>query len=158
MTPDQSQQAIFSFLKTAYGLPDPIAEIITAQSGHETAGWTSNVYETLNNAFGFGYSGGGAYYGYNDIEDSITDVVNWLSNNVPGFQNITDPNAYATALKNANYYTDTESNYASGIENYMNTALATIVTTISNNPIPSGIIAVGVILVIAFLASRPRKG
>lgn len=123
LTPDQAQQVIYDTLRTSYGLGDTISKIITAQSGHETAGWTSNVYKTLNNCFGFGYSGGGAYYGYNSIEDSVSDVVNWLSNNVPDFQNITDPDSYATALKNAGYYTDTESNYASGIENWIDNNL-----------------------------------
>jgi hypothetical protein len=127
LTPAQAQQVIYDTLRTGYDLPDPIAKIITAQSGHETAGWTSNVYQTLNNCFGFGYTGGGAYYGYNSIEDSVTDVVNWLSNNVQNFQNITDPDTYATALKNAGYYTDTEINYAQGIANYIDNNLQLVV-------------------------------
>lgn len=122
-TPDQAQEVIYSFLRTGYGLGDTIAKIITAQSGHETAGWTSNVYKTLNNAFGFGYSGGGNYYGYNSIEDSVSDVVNWLSTTVPDFQNITDRDTYAQALKDHGYYTDAESNYANGIENWYNNNL-----------------------------------
>ena len=123
VTPDQAQQIIYDTLRTGYDLPDAIAKIITAQSGHETAGWTSNIYITLNNCFGFGYTGGGNYYGYNSIEDSVSDVVNWLSNNVPNFQNITDPDTYATALKASGYYTDTETNYAAGITNYINNNL-----------------------------------
>jgi hypothetical protein len=119
-TPAQAQQIIYNFLRTAYGLPDAISKIITAQSGHETAGWTSNVYTTFNNAFGYGFTGGGNYYGYNSIEDSVSDVVNWLSNNVPGFQNLTDPDQYATAIRAKGYYTDTESNYAQGIWDYLN--------------------------------------
>lgn len=119
-TPAESEQAIYSFLRTAYGLPDPIAKIITAQSGHETAGWTSNIFESLNNAFGFGFSGGGNYYGYNSIEESVSDVVNWLSNNVPGFQNLSDPDQYATAIRAKGYYTDSETNYAQGIWNFLN--------------------------------------
>jgi hypothetical protein len=156
LTPDESQQVIFSFLKSAYSLPDPIAQIITAQSGHETAGWTSSVYKTLNNAFGFGWNGS-SYYGYNSVEESVTDVVNWLSNNVPDFQDMTDPGIYATALKSANYYEDSETNYVNGIENYLNTALTGAVSLVANNPIPSGIIFAGIILIIAFFASRPRK-
>lgn len=126
LTPAQAQQIIYDTLRTGYDLPDPIAKIITAQSGHETAGWTSNVYKTLNNCFGFGYTGGGNYYGYNSIEDSVSDVVNWLSNNVPNFQNITDADTYATALKAAGYYTDSETNYSQGIANYINNNLQLI--------------------------------
>lgn len=123
-TPAQAQEVIYTFLRTAYGLPDQISKIITAQSGHETAGWTSNVFLTLNNAFGFGYTGGGAYYGYNSIEDSVSDVVNWLSNNVPGFQNITDPDQYAAAIQAKGYFTDNLSTYENGIENWFNANLA----------------------------------
>lgn len=118
-TPAQAQQDIYNFLRTGYNLPDAIAKIITAQSGHETAGWTSNVFRSLNNAFGFGFTGGGNYYGYNSIEESVTDVINWLSAKVPGFQDITDPDIYATAIRGQGYYTDSESNYAQGIWDYI---------------------------------------
>jgi hypothetical protein len=123
LTPDQAQQAIYNFLRTGYNLPDAIAKIITAQSGHETAGWTSNIYNTLNNCFGFGYSGNGNYYGYNSIEDSVSDLVNWVSAKIPNFQNITDPTVYAQALHDNGYYTDTVSNYANGIANYFDNNL-----------------------------------
>jgi|SRR5277367_2883556 len=124
LSPDQAQTVIYTFLRNSYGLGDEISKIITAQSGHETNGWTSNIYETLNNCFGYGYSGGGAYYGYNNIEDSVSDLVNWLSNHVSDFQNITDPDVYAQALKDNNYYTDTETNYAAGIARWFNNNLA----------------------------------
>jgi flagellum-specific peptidoglycan hydrolase FlgJ len=123
LTADQAQQVIYDTLRTAYNLPDPIAKIITAQSGHETAGWTSNIYRTLNNCFGFGYSGNGNYYGYNSIEDSVSDLVNWVSNHVPDFQNMTDEDEYAQALHDNGYYTDTESNYAAGLERWYNNNL-----------------------------------
>jgi hypothetical protein len=145
LTPDQAQQIIYSFLRTNYGLGDTIAKIITAQSGHETAGWTSNVYQTLNNCFGFGYTGGGNYYGYNDIEGSVEDVVNWLTANVPNFAAITDPAAYAQALSSAGYYTDTVSNYTNGIENYMNDNLQLVA-----GASVAVLVAIGVVLYMIF--------
>jgi hypothetical protein len=141
LTPDQAQQVIYDTLRTSYGLPDTISKLITAQSGHETAGWTSNVYQTLNNCFGFGYTGGGNYYAYNSIEDSVSDLVNWLSNNAPGFQNITDADTYAMALKNGGYYTDTESNYAAGIQNWFNNNLQ-----LAAGIGVAGIVAIGLLL------------
>jgi hypothetical protein len=139
VTPDQAQEIIYSFLRNSYGLGDQVSKIITAQSGHETAGWTSNVYESLNNCFGYGYSGG-TYYGYNSIEDSVTDLVNWLSTHVTDFQNITDPDVYAQALKDNSYYTDTETNYAAGIARWFN-----------NNLALSAAIGVGGILIISLI-------
>ena len=145
LTPDQAEQIIYSFLRSNYGLPDAISKIITAQSGHETAGWTSNVYKTLNNCFGYGYTGGGNYYGYNDIEGSVQDVVAWLTEHIPDFQDITDPTAYAQALSAAGYYTDTVSNYANGIINYMNDNLQ-IVAGAS----VAVLVAIGVVLYMIF--------
>lgn len=128
-TPAQAQQIIYDLLRTGYGLPDTISKIIVAQSGHETAGWSSNVYKTLNNAFGYGYVGNGNYNGYNSIEDSVSDVVNWLTGKIqagtfPALNTITDIGTYAQALSDNGYYTDSESNYAGGMANWFNNNLA----------------------------------
>jgi hypothetical protein len=121
ITPDQAQQIIYSYLRTNYALPDQISKLITAQSGHETNGWTSNVWLTDNNGFGYGYQGNGvyAYYPYG-IQDSVDAVITWLDKHAPGYENFTDPDQYAQALKNANYYTDMETNYAGGIARWYN--------------------------------------
>lgn len=120
VTPDQAQQIIYTYLRTNYALPDPISKLITAQSGHETDGWTSNVWFKYNNGFGYGYQGNGVYYSYPSIQDSIDDLVGWLDRHAAGYENFTDPDQYATALKNAGYYTDMESNYANGITRWFN--------------------------------------
>jgi hypothetical protein len=146
-TPEQAETIIYNFLRTAYGLPDAISKIITAQSGHETNGWTSNVYNTLNNAFGFGYSGSGNYYGYNSIEESVTDVVNWLSEKVPDFQNITDPDVYAAAIQGHGYFTDNLTTYENGIQRWLNNNLA----------LGAGIGVVGVCLVVALIWILTKK-
>lgn len=120
LTPDQAQQAIYSYLRTNYALPDPISKLITAQSGHETGGWTSHIWLQNNNGFGYGYQGGGVYNFYPSIQDSIDDVIGWLDRHAPGYENFTDPDTYAQALKNAGYYTDMETNYAAGISRWFN--------------------------------------
>lgn len=123
LTPDQAQTAIYTWLRSNYALPDPISKIITAQSGHETGGWTSNVWFTYNNGFGYGYQGGGVYNSYPSIQDSVDDVVGWLDRHVPGYETITDPDTYAQALHDNGYYTDTESNYSAGISRWLNNNL-----------------------------------
>jgi hypothetical protein len=119
LSPDQSEQAIYNAARNN-NLPDAISKIITAQSGHETAGWTSNVYLSDNNAFGYGYDGAGNYYAYESVEDSVSDLVGWLTRHVPNFQDITDPDIYAASLKSKGYYGDTQTNYAAGIERWFN--------------------------------------
>jgi hypothetical protein len=123
LTPDQAQQVIYSWLRTNYALPDPISKIITAQSGHETGGWTSNIWLQNNNGFGYGYQGGGNYEFYNTVQDSVDDLIGWLGRHVPGYETITDPDTYAQALKNNGYYTDSESNYSAGVSRWLNNNL-----------------------------------
>lgn len=127
ITPAQAEKIIYDYLRTQYALPDTISKIITAQSGHETNGWTSNVWLKDNNGFGYGYQGGGnyTYYPYG-ITDSVDDLVGWLDRHVPGYETFTDPDQYAQALKDAGYYTDVESNYSAGISRWFNNNLQLI--------------------------------
>jgi hypothetical protein len=124
ITPNQAQTIIYNRLRTFYGLPDPIAKIITAQSGHETGGWLSPVYKTDNNLFGYGYDGNGnyTYYPYG-IQDSIDDLVGWLDRHVPGYEAITVPGDYAAAIRAQGYYTDSLTNYSNGISRWLNNNL-----------------------------------
>jgi flagellum-specific peptidoglycan hydrolase FlgJ len=149
MTPDQAQQYIYDFLRTNYGLPDAISKLIVAQSGHETAGWTSNIYQTYNNAFGYGVDGSGSVTGYNSVDESIEDVVNWLSSHIPNFQAITDPDIYAQALQSAGYYTDAESNYAQGIWDYLNNNLQ-LVAGVS----VAAVVGIGLLVYILFFSKK----
>lgn len=160
LTPDQSQQVIYSELLSA-GIPPALAVLVTAQSGHETAGWTSHVYLTDNNAFGYGYNGS-TYKQYSSVEASADDLADYLARrenegSFPALDTITDPAQYAALLKNAGYYTDSQTTYTNGILNYMNTALQTLTATVANNPIPSGIIAVFLIFGLAFLLSKRKS-
>jgi flagellum-specific peptidoglycan hydrolase FlgJ len=124
ITPDQAQKIIYTYLRQTYGLPDPISKIITAQSGHETNGWTSNVYLKDNNLFGYGYDGSGNYtfYPYG-IQDSVDDLVGWLDRHLPGYETITVPDDYAQAIRSKGYYTDSEVNYSNGISRWINNNL-----------------------------------
>lgn len=138
LSPDQAQTIIYSQLRTD-GIPDPLAKLVTAQSGHETGGWASNVFMTDNNAFGYGFNGS-AYKQYASVEDSASDLSAYLNRRVndgtfPPLDQITDPGQYATLLKNAGYYTDNEANYAAGITSFFNGAL----TWVGDNPLTAGI-------------------
>ena len=130
LTPDQSEQLIYSQL-IGYGFPDAFSKLVTAQSGHETNGWTSNVYLSDNNGFGYGYTGSG-YTSYDSVEDSVQDVAGYIQRKVdagvfPDPSTITDPDQWAQLLKNADYYTDNESTYANGISRWFNDNLSTVV-------------------------------
>jgi len=130
LTPDQAQQIIYNVLR-GVGLTDVAAKIITAQSGHETNGWTSNVWNSDNNGFGFGYDGAGNYYAFNGIEDSVYALLDWIAGKqaagtFPDLGTITDETQYATILKSNGYYSDSPTNYAAGIQRWYNDNLTLI--------------------------------
>lgn len=162
LTPDQSQEVIYSTL-TGAGIPSALSVIVTGQSGHETAGWTSRVYLTDNNAFGYGFDGKN-YKVYSSVEESAADLAAYLFRRVndgtfPSLDTIIDPGQYAQLLQSVGYYTDNESNYQAGIMKYLNSALADLsagVAVVAANPVPSGIIAVILIFAFAFVVSRKR--
>jgi Mannosyl-glycoprotein endo-beta-N-acetylglucosaminidase len=159
LAPDQSEKIIYAELLSA-GIPPALAVLATAQSGHETGGWTSHVYKTDNNAFGYGYTGT-SYKQYPSVEASADDLADYLARrenegSFPALGTITDPGQYAMLLKSAGYYTDSESNYQAGIMNYINNALSAAVEIVAANPIPSGIVAVFIIFAIAFIFSRRK--
>lgn len=129
LTPDQSEEIIFSRL-IQNGFPASFAKLVTAQSGHETNGWTSDVYNNDNNAFGYGYDGT-SYKDYDSVESNVDDVSGYIKRKVqsgvfPDPSTISDPNQWATLLKQAGYYTDSQSNYAAGIARWFNDNLQSI--------------------------------
>lgn len=151
-TPAQSESGIYSTL-VGIGLPDQFARLVTAQSGHETNGWTSPIYLAYNNAFGYGVDGTGAITGYEQVEDSVQDVVGWLvrkqdAGQFPDFSTITTPDQYATLLKAAGYYGDTETNYAAGIQRWFNANLTAAAGI--------GVGAVLVVALVIYLVTRKK--
>jgi mannosyl-glycoprotein endo-beta-N-acetylglucosaminidase len=148
---DQSQQLIFTTLTTSTGFPVLFAQLVTAQSGHETDGWTSNVYLTDNNAFGYGFNGV-SYTAYASVEDSVQDMIDYINRRVadgsfPSLDQITTPDQYATLLKNAKsgaYFGDTVENYENGITNWLDTNLTATQVAVGGG-------AIIAIFVIAFI-------
>lgn len=129
LSPSQSEGLIYSTL-VSRGVPATLAQLVTAQSGHETAGWTSHVFMTDNNAFGYGYDGM-SYRQYPGVEQSVTDIVGYLHRRVadgsfPPLDQITGADQYAQLLKDAGYYTDSEVNYSAGIAAWLNANLGKI--------------------------------
>lgn len=127
LSQDQAQQVIYNrFLHN--GIPDALAKLATAQSGHETGGWTSNVWLNDNNGFGYGYDGSGNYTVYPSVEDSVDALAAYMGRRVqdgkfPDLSTITDAATYAALLKNAGYYGDNVNNYLAGIQRWYNSAL-----------------------------------
>ena len=141
-----TDERIFNELQSE-GIPQILATIIVAQARHETANYTSNVFKSCNNCFGYGYVGqntarsclpkpeGGTYAGYNSIEDSVRELVLWIRRRQAegkfpkDLSAIVTPDQYATLLKNSGYYGDSITNYANGLIYWLQQIGDTLSTT-----------------------------
>jgi hypothetical protein len=123
LSPAESEALIFNQLAAVF--PVPFAKLVTAQTGHETNGWTSNVYMSLNNVAGYGFNG----VTYKDypagVEDSVQDLIGYIQRKIasgafPDPVNITTGQQWADLLKSVGYYTDSAFNYANGLSRWFN--------------------------------------
>jgi hypothetical protein len=114
-----------------YGFNDFQAKCFTAQSAHETAGWTSDLYNTANNCFGMKYTSAGrcdgeylGYAYYMTIENSCHDLRLWYNterNKITSTPLVINSLAdYVSFLKNCGYFEDTEENYLNGCQEFYN--------------------------------------
>jgi hypothetical protein len=111
-----------------------------AQSQHETANYSSNVFKKNNNAFGYKrYNGssyqlgsglrsteGDSYASYASVQDSAQEVAAWLGRRKSSFVGVASVEQYVFNLKKAGYFGDKESNYLAGVKKYFN-SLGTLV-------------------------------
>ena len=124
----------FNLLNPVFGSAQAglLAAFMTAQSKNESTVYTSHVFNTYKNAFGYGYKGGSIYKDYtnqNPCDYGATDVANWIIKRKADFANAATCLDYATALYNNDYF-EGESAQA-----YANDMLANYIA-------PSGIIPV----------------
>lgn len=123
------------------GLPETLALLVVAQSKHESGNYTSNLFRSYNNAFGYSYSGsryqsaagtkadnGLPIAAYNNVEDSTKEIVDYIyrrrnSGQFPALDTITTPEQYAALLKQVGYYGDTQSNYTRGLKSFFSSAV-----------------------------------
>lgn len=166
-----TDKRIFNQAK-ALGMADAVALNVVAQARLESADYTSNVYRSNNNAFGYKFVGqklatqgspvpgseassGAKYYArYKNIEDSTTELVQWLLRRIKDGQfkmnELTTPESYATAIRRApfQYYGSSLANYTKNMQAKIK--LLTGGTGISN----SSNLALPIIIFSAFLLLR----
>lgn len=117
------------------GIPPLLAGFVTAQSAHETGGWTSDIFLDCNNCFGYKWIGQStaagpclshpAYAAYYTIEQSADELVKWIrrrqmDGSFPqNLNSITSSDQYATLLKNAGYFEDALTNYMNALRSWL---------------------------------------
>lgn len=123
------------------GMPVKLAELITAQSKHESNNYQSNVFIRNNNLFGYKWAGqkiakkgtpapgsegpNGFYAKYITVGDSVKELTDWIKRRQKGHKFPQDlsliktPELYAGLLKNAGYYGAPLSVYLAGLKRYL---------------------------------------
>jgi len=120
----------------ADGMPSALALLIVAQSKHESDNYTSSVFLSCNNAFGYNAvssscANHSTYQNYPSIIESTHEITAWIKRrlaegNFPALNSITTPEQYATLLNENGYYTDSIYNYAAGLERWFSDNISTI--------------------------------
>jgi hypothetical protein len=148
---------------TALGFPNAaaLASYMVAQSQHETANYTSNLFKKNNNAFGYKrYAGstyqlgtgqkspeGDNYAAYANVSDSALEVAAWLGRRKTQFLNVSSVDQYVSEIKKDGYFGDSLSNYLADVKKYL--ASFTVPQVLGISLIP--VLLVGGILVYKFL-------
>jgi len=128
----QAAQTPLSLLMTATANQE-LNKLLSMQSAHETAFWTSNIFKSNNNLFGMkpakvrANQQHGEYNGYasfNDYDSSIVDMLLWLNYNKLETSGIlldsNNPFIYVSWLKQKGFFTDSIENYLNGMINAKN--------------------------------------
>jgi len=151
----------------ADGMPAILSTLIVAQARHETGNYTSNVFKTCNNCFGYKWVGqstskgpctgspeGDSYAAYASIEDSVHELTAWIKRRQrdgkfpANLSSITTPDQYATLLKNSGYYGAPVNEYLAGLIHWLN--------QISNTVQDNGGVILMIFVAIAILIYRKR--
>jgi hypothetical protein len=118
------------------GFPEAVAQLVVAQSKHETGNYSSNVFIIDNNAFGYKYVGqklatkglsspeGDYYAHYASVEDSTLELCDWwkrriVEGKVSSFADISTADDYAAVLKRCGYYGDSLAVYTSALKKWL---------------------------------------
>jgi Mannosyl-glycoprotein endo-beta-N-acetylglucosaminidase len=128
-----------------------LPSLMVAQSGHETADWTSNVFKTCNNGFGYKYVGqklaegactgapeGDSYAKYKDLADSTREMARWIIRRKEKFVAVDTLEEYAKVLHDEGYYGDQNgkgySIYLAGLKRYYVQIKEGVTTAIYSHP------------------------
>jgi flagellum-specific peptidoglycan hydrolase FlgJ len=158
------QQIIYDTL-IGQKIPPILAKIVTAQSQFESGNFKSNVFLKDNNAFGYKYVGqkiatkgipspaseGDNYAHYNNVQDSASELANWLKRRrkegkLPALETITTPAQYSKLIKAAGYYGASENTYTKGITKIFN--------SLKIGPVVTGLTGLIIIAAIFFFIKR----
>jgi len=144
--------------------------LIVAQAKHESNDFSSNVFKTCNNAFGYKYVGqklavgacsdspeGNKYAKYRSLEDSTREVCQWIKRRQSQFAAVNTPEDFASALKNNGYFGDSLGNYSAALRRHYNAIKDGITEIINRNPEVSMLTGFTILSMIGYYIYRVAK-
>jgi flagellum-specific peptidoglycan hydrolase FlgJ len=161
------------------GLTPAAALNLTAQARLESGNYTSNLFRTDNNAFGYKYVGqfgaskgilapqsewnnpnmAGYYAHYKDLNASALEVVKWIKRRInEGLFTMGDlqtANGYAYSLKQGGYYGETAYEYSQDLSSIINKYLNNFTNYVKKNE-NSTILIAGVIIAVILIVKRKK--
>lgn len=168
--PMNNYQSIIYNTAVDKGLTSSLANLLIAQAQLESGNFSSHIFLTCNNAFGYKYIGqalangpcgqspsGNSYAHYNSLEDSTKEVADWILRRWDQFKSINNPFDYAKALKKNGYYGESLSNYASGLSLFFTNSINNIKKFSLKNPWTSIGIFIGISGSIGFIIYAAKK-
>jgi hypothetical protein len=134
------------------GYSTDLANLLVSQANYETGGYSNNAFILGNNAYGYKYvkgskfqlsdegnisSEGNAYAKYATIEDSVDEVLAWLERRQKEgkfvIADLHTADDYAAALKSGDYYGQTSTEYATGLDYYLKVTQGSILNFVHEN-------------------------
>lgn len=120
------------------GVPQVNAKILAAQAAWETGNFTSNNLKKNNNLFGMAVpsrrkspyvktgcnvtapagEGSFCYARYDNLEDSVKDLIHWANYNSVDWKNVDTPEKYDEWLTTKGYHTADQASYTAGLRKY----------------------------------------
>lgn len=115
------------------GIP---ADLIYAQWQHETGNFTNRGAKDLNNLAGINVPGGKGedYQKFGSLQDFADSYTSLIKNKYPGAMGAQTADQLASALKAGGYFSDSESNYAGGINRFLTQDKSSYATSMRGIP------------------------
>lgn len=112
------------------GFSIPVARMVAAQFAHETANFSSELFEKANNPSGMKYFKDGrdttltgnykGYASYNSLAEGVADYALWWQAAKMPFLRFSGVGRFVEALKDRGYFTDSLDNYLRGVTHFYN--------------------------------------
>lgn len=128
------------------GLTPLLATFMVSQANHEAAQYTSGVFQSCKNAFGYKYVGqalaepctgspeGDKYARYKNVADSAREVARWIKRRMAQFENVKTPDEYAIVLERNGYFGDNLSTYQKAMNKFWYPVKGMMNTAVSKYP------------------------